>query len=352
MSGIIIEKTAEYVLNHCTKYLARENGDARHSYLSTLDGQPRASVAECWRFPVVDGHDGSDDDQGKWNDVTFIFVAGPGHPALPQSVQLVTTCHLLYEPLPLRHVAESIYWAITLMVRRAERHRYRFVVDGAVELDWVNPQTEILPTGDVWSSFFTWTYSDPISFERWEIVLLDRLTRYILPFECEEGRRLTEDSADGGTISQLHRLAAPVGATNYIDKLVAREERHRLHAYKTCLAMLARILSRREPGTDIESMPHRRFAELCSQMARYPEALFADGWDRRLYRDPAHFLWLLRRHTWTGAFAHPKYGGNTGCVAWDWLAQTFLTTETPPSTAFDWRRAIEPPLGTSEDYRG
>jgi hypothetical protein len=45
----ILEKPVEYVLNHCTKYLARDNEDTRHSFFGTYDGQSRGRNSECWR---------------------------------------------------------------------------------------------------------------------------------------------------------------------------------------------------------------------------------------------------------------------------------------------------------------
>ena len=35
-------------------------------------------------------------------------------------------------------------------------------------------------------------------------------------------------------------------------------------------------------------------------------------WDKSAYSSPQYFLYLLRRHVVTGAFCHPKYGGNAG----------------------------------------
>jgi len=35
-----------------------------------------------------------------------------------------------------------------------------------------------------------------------------------------------------------------------------------------------------------------------------------NGWDTADYGSPRYVLDLLRRHSFTGAFCHPKYGGN------------------------------------------
>lgn len=352
MRAQIVPRDPLYVLNHCTKYLARDNTDARHSYWGTYDGQPRSRISEPWRFPVIDSHHGDGPDAYEWNDVTFVHAPQPGA-APPREVLLVTTCNTLWEPIPLEPVADSVFRARTLKVRKGERHRYRFVVDGAARLDAVNPQTEVLPTGEAWSSFFTWACTQPITFERWELVVLDRLVRHVLPFNGKEARNFLGRGANEGNVGHLYRLDVGVGATNYVDKVVAREERHRLYAYRTCLEMLDRVLRTRNPGRDPEFLDESSYTRLYDEMAdagRWP-ALFADGWNPERYRDPGHFLWLLRRHAMTGAFAHPKYGGNAGGMAWAYLAEHYRTTDTG-ATAFDWRRSIEPPLGTSAEYRG
>lgn len=345
----VVSKQSDYLLNHCTKHLARDTTDSRHSYWGLYDGQARAGVSEPWRFPVIDAHDGAGVDASEWNDVSFVYVA-PREGAPPESVAVVATCHFLYDPIPLEQIDDSIFWSVTLKVRKGERHRYKLLVDGAALLDPLNPQTETLPTGDVWSSFFTWAYNQPVSFEPWETVLLDRLTRHILPFNSKEAQNFLQRGANEGSVGHLYRLDVSLGAVNFIDKIVAREERHHLYAYKTCLEMLDRILRARNPGKDLGFLPESQFVRVYNEMADSAPALFADGWDASRYGNPSYFLWLLRRHTWTGAFAHPKYGGNPGGMAWAYLTERF-TTDTG-DTAFFWRQAIEPPLGSSTEYRG
>ncbi len=354
MPVAFVAKDDEYVFNHCTKYLARDVTEPRHHYLGTPSVEGQGRISEAWRFPIVDAHHGVDADHYDFNDVTFIYAAGPDKPA-PSSVELLTTCLALNRPEPLKRVGDSIYWALTLMVPKGVRHRYRFIVDGASVLDPINPQIEALPTGDIWSSFFTWAYNEPISFERWEFTLLDRITRHILPFNNEEARNFLERMAnDARSAGHLYRLDISAGVANYIDKILTREERHQLPAYKTCLEMLAQVLRKRNPGRPIEALEEGHFVRLYAEMAdinRVP-ALLADGWDQQRYGSPSYFLYLLRRHAWTGAFAHPKWGGNPGGMAWAYLSETFTTTDPPARTAFDWRPAMEPPLGTSAEYRG
>jgi hypothetical protein len=350
MAATQVAKDAEYVYNHCTKALARDVRDARHSYFATDGDSPRGSISEPWRFPIVDAHDGPEADAYEWNDVTFVYAEGITEPAAPADVALLTTAHALHEAIPMPRVEDSAYRACTLKVRKGERHRYRFIVDGAPRLDPINPQTETLHTGDAWSSFFTWTYNQPISFERWEIVLLDRLTRHILPFNSPEAQNFLRRGANEGSVGHLYRLDVSLGVANYIDKIVAREERHHRYAYKTCLEMIERILRRRYPAKDPAFIEESAFTTLYDQLAVGAPALFADGWDGARYGSPQHFLWLLRRHAWTGAFAHPKWGGNPGGLAWSYLAERFRADG--GATAFAWWQAVEPPLGTSPEYRG
>jgi hypothetical protein len=75
-----------------------------------------------------------------------------------------------------------------------------------------------------------------------------------------------------------------------------------------------------------------------------------EGWDTDKYQSPRFFLTLLRRHTWLGAFSHPKYGGNAGGAGWAYLRDQFKGQNAKP--CFDWQRAIERPLGESVDYFG
>ena len=326
-----------YVLNSCTKYLARDDFSPRHAFLGA-PSDTRAAFADAWRFPIVDASAKGPD----WNDVTFVYRAMPGA-ASPQQVQLVSTIERLHEPVSLRHIGDTPFFACSIVVPRMRRYRYCFLVDGRAGLDAINPQTETLATGDVWSSVFTWSYNQPVTFERWEFTILDRLTRHILPFNTPEAQNYLRRHAADPTAGHLYRLDVSVGVSNFIDKIVAREERHRLYAYRTCLELIDIILRRRYAGRDPEYIEERAYVDLYNQMADNAQALFDDGWDRARYDNPQHFLWVLRRHAMVGAFSHPKYGGNAAGTAWSYLAERY---------PFDWQAGIEPPLGTSPEYRG
>ena len=86
------------------------------------------------------------------------------------------------------------------------------------------------------------------------------------------------------------------------------------------------------------------YQDLYRQMA----ADKVDGWNTSQYGSPNFFLQLLRRHTYSGAFSHPKYGGNAGAAGWAWLEDRFRGPKN--ESCFNWERAIEPPIGASADY--
>lgn len=106
MTATVSYKDEQYVLNHCTKYLARDNDDERHSFFGTLDGHPRARVSESWRFPIVDSHDGAEPEAYEWNDVMFVYAIARDAEA-PVSVELLSTCTTLHTPVPMKRVGAT-----------------------------------------------------------------------------------------------------------------------------------------------------------------------------------------------------------------------------------------------------
>jgi hypothetical protein len=350
VSATVVAKDSQYLLNHCARHLARDNTDERHGFFGLYAGELRARISEPWRFPIVDSHDGDEAGAYDWNDVTFVFV--PTVTGAPPRIELLATCNALFEPIPLNQVDDAIYWTCTLKLPKAARFRYLFLIDSIPTLDPTNPQVETLPNGELWSSFFTWAYNQPVSFERWEFVLLERLTRHILPFKEPDAENFLKNGANEENVRHLYRLFTSVGVPNYIDNIVAREERHLLYAYKTCLEMIDTVLRLRHPGKEPEFLSISSYERLYTEMADEGagSSLFVEGWDRNRYGSPHHFLSLLRRHAITGAFSHPKYGGNAGAMAWAYLEERYKADD--GATAFNWRQAIEPPLGTSREYRG
>jgi hypothetical protein len=334
----VIPKDNVAVLNVCAKYLARD--DRR--------------VSDAWRFPIVDAYsDGTNfTDSYAYNDVTFVYGL-PGMPAA-LSVGVVGTFANLYDPLPLRVIADTPFWTVSVKVPKGEVHTYKFIVDGVPTLDPINPQRATLENGREWSRFFTQLASQPISFERWELKVLDRLTCHILPFRTEAGENFLRrfyfdhDRATRETqYAHAYRLDQPVGVVNFIDKVVAREESQYLIDYKLCLRQIDRVLRQRNPYVEPGDQPAEAFVDLYDQMWQGT----VRGWDYSQYGNPKFFVQLLRRHTMTGAFSHPKYGGNGAAAGWAYLEERFRDPKSNDSL-FNWRRITEQPLGTDPVYRG
>ncbi len=339
-----------YVLNHCTPFLARSNKDRRHDFgfgHYSVDDD-RARFREAWRFPVIDtcAQDGTQPAISD-NDVTFIF---PATSVPAETVSVVGTFGFLYQPQPLRRIEflgeETDYFAATVRVPKRGVYFYRFNVDGQLILDPINPQRQMLENGVMWSRFFTWECSQPVVLQRHELSILERLCDHILPFRTREGQRFLSWYYDGldtvakqGVIRSAFRLDDSVGAANYIDKILAREESHHFIDYRKCLKQLDRILRQRDPVHDPGSASADLFKQIYQEMA----AGSVNGWDTADYGSPQHFLDLVRRHAFTGAFGHPKYGGNVSAAGWAYLKSHF---------PFEWERSVESPLGSSLTYRG
>jgi hypothetical protein len=368
MAAEYFYKDDQYVLNRCTKYLARSNDDRRHSYGSAGVEAPRDRIAEAWRFPMVDTYGGGAPAMadpasfGDYNEVTFIYAGAD--PQTPASAAVIGTFATLYEPIPMaRAVFEgepTRFWTVSHVVPKGQVHRYRFVIDGAYPInDPVNPQEEVLDKGLAWSRFFTESFTSPLVMERWELDLLYRLSTEILPFQTEEASNFLARFYDyvdrinkEALLNNVYRMDDSVGEINYIDNILAREERHHLVDYKICLRLIDRILRQRNPYTEPARMSREIYFELYRDLASNQVA----GWDYDAYRSPQYFLYLLRRHAVTGAFCHPKYGGNAAGAGWAYLSERYRRPSPAPGqpgqTLFDWRRSLEVPLGINADYLG
>lgn len=357
MAAVVVDRDDLYVLNHCTKYLARDVRDRRHDFGQYAPEDGRAAVCEAWRFPVVDAHRDPADPDGSYgyNDVTFVHDARGAAP--PQEVAVVGTFGPLYQAVPLRPVLflgeASGFWAVTLRVPKGQVHLYKTGVDGRWGVDPVNPQRQRQDDGREWSRFFTDGCQAPLVLGARERDVLGRLVAHLLPFRLPENRRFVRevyDALDRQSRTQAfplaYRLDEEVGVVNYIDKVLARAEQHLADDYHTCLHIIDGLLRSRWGGLDPLMLPPEAYEDLYAEMA----AESVPGWDTGRYGSPRHFLLVLRRHAMTGAFTHPKSGGNAGAVAWAYLESRFRDDQ--DRTLFDWRRALEPPLGRSTDYRG
>lgn len=357
MPAALVDRDDVYVLNHCTRFLARDEAESpRHNFGQYEQGDSRAAVCEAWRFPIVDSYfDGvSVEDSYRYNTVTFV---NDGRGAQASSVAVIGTFGDLFDPVPLEPVRflgdDTGYWAVSVRVPKGQVHRYQFSIDGRWALDPVNPQRTRTDNGEAWSQFFTDSCHIPLVLSRREREVLGRLVAHLLPFRLPENRAFVQqiynrlDRADRVQQFPLaYRLDEEVGVVNYIDKLLARAEQHNADDYHTCLALIDGLLRRRYGGLDPLMLAPEAYADLYSEMASNR----VDGWDTGRYADPRFFLLILRRHAMTGAFTHPRSGGNSGAAGWVYLESRFRDED--DRTLFDWRRAIEAPLGHNSDYRG
>lgn len=348
----------QYVLNHCTPCLSRANKDSRHNFGfgHYSDNDVRGKIREAWRFPIVDTCAVPPEGVARadMNDVTFVYS---GFEDPPQAVEVVGAFAPLYERLPLRRVRflgeDTAFFAVTITVPRREVFSYKFLVDGKPVVDPINPQVLRLDNGQTWSRFFTWEHSQPLFFEAFELALVQRLCNHVLPFRTREGQRFLswyynglDTDARHGIQRRAYRFDDSAGAAIYIDHMLAREEAHRGPDYKICLQQIAAVLRTRDPEHEPADVAKDLFEQLYAELALGTVA----GWDTAKYQDPSNFLRLLRRHVFTGAFSHPKYGGNAAMAGWSYLEHELA--DPSGSSIFDWRASLEKPLGTSASYLG
>ncbi len=363
----VVRKDALYVLNHCARSLARDNVDRRHDYGQYGSDDRAASIAEAWRFPIIDSYRNPDDGTGQeFNLVTFVCVNRTE--ALGTVIGVIGSFASLIEPIPLEQIEDTDYWAVSVAVPKGAVHTYKYLAGSRVMVDPINPQRTRRPDGSEWSVFFTEYCTSLVTLEPWEAELLGRLTDHIMPFRTTEGQRWLSqyhDSLDKGArrsqFARAFQLDQSVGAVSFIDKLLARQERHRLVDYRICLDLCFRLLQYWHPNDDPLKLARDEYAALYEQLAM-PVAGAIPGWDYGRYQNPRFFLQLLRRHTFTGAFSHPKHGGNVGAAGWQFLASNLTDPATgqlptlqavnAPAPYFDWARAHEAPLGRNEEYHG
>lgn len=329
-----------YVLNNCTKYLARDSGP----------------VSDSWRFPIIDSHrSDTADDTFRHNDVTFIYDARDASSSV--DIGVIGTFAPLHQRLPLRQVLfggePTGFFARTVRIDKGQIHFYKFFVDGEPIIDPINPQRVTLDSGQQWSRLVTQLCTQPINLERWEYDILARLTAHILPFQTAAGEdflrryyHTLDAERRNSDLTHAYRLDNSIGVVNYIDNILAREEAHRLIDYKTCLSIIREIFRQRHPGIEPSLLTRDTYVTLYAEMADNN----VPGWDYTRYNSPPFFLQILRRHAITGAFSHPKYGGNIGAAGWAFLSERYPAPDS--GTMFAWRRAIEPPFGASAEYRG
>ena len=350
----LIDLSHTYVLNSATKHLAREELPARNTYGDPPPaGDPRGQISEAWRFPIIDRHASTPPAASDTGVNKVTFVVRDRDLGQPTSVAVVGSFAPLYERIALSPVLfqgqETGFRACSVLVPKQQVHVYRYLVDGKPVNDPINPQVRRLENGNTWSLFFTEGCSQLITFQPWEARLMARLTETILPFRTSDGEQFLKRHVDAldrqaaeNSFPFSYRLDNSVGAVNYIDKILSREERHHRMNYRLCLRIIDGLLRQRNPFTDTYLMSREMYGELYDQMLNGPDGN-VPGWPYGEYGRPRFFMELLRRHTYTGAFSHPKYGGNAGAAGWEFLASRY---------PFDWQAALEAPLGRNPDYRG
>ena len=108
------------------------------------------------------------------------------------------------------------------------------------------------------------------------------------------------DRADRDSLfANVYRMDDSVGEVNFVDNILAREERQHLSDYKVCLRIIDRVLRQRNPYVEPAQMTRDMYFDLYNEMATNQ----VGGWDYSQYASPQYFLYLLRRHVLTGAFA-------------------------------------------------
>lgn len=348
MAVEILNVDTDYLFGLISKYLARDDASPRHDY-GHLAGDPRAVILEAWRFPFVDAYFEPGEESQTYNAVTFVYA--PNDKQTGQTVELTGSFAELHTPIPLTPIENTHFYTLTLKQSKGEVHYYRFRVNGEWLLDPINPQQTRLDNGVLWSRFFTWGATQRLSLERWEAKLLERLCSHILPFHTQAGEnffdRIHDSQGPENRPGHAYRLDESIGAVNYIDKLLAKEEAHHLIDYQICLGLIDQLLRMRNPVAEPWHQTREAYAELYEQMS--------DGnvpnWNYDRYGNPRYFLQLLRRHTLTGAFSHPRYGGNAMALGWKYLEERYIDPANN-KTLFDWKRAIEAPYGRNATYRG
>ena len=297
-------------------------------------------------LPIIDSYP---KDSKNFNQVTFIYLNKDSDHG---EIKLTGDFDSLFKKHQLHPVffnsTPTRFSAITLKLPVKRLFRYQFFVNNIFVTDPLNALFKNLDNKVTWSIFFTDNYKTAIIFEQWEIEILKRLVSYILPFKTDEFKQFVNTHSkqfNNKTMSLVSQINYDIGTVNFIDKLIARNERHHIDDYKICIKEIKRVLLSLNP-----------FQEPCDMDEYFYEKIYQimdsndfNFWDKTLYQKPSYFLKTLRRHIITAAVSHPKYGGNTDALGWKFL-DSLLQDSDDTNAGFDWRRSLEPSLGTNNDY--
>ncbi|NRA66115.1 MAG: gluconate 2-dehydrogenase subunit 3 family protein [Pseudobacteriovorax sp.] len=299
----------QVILNLIRRSLTPTALPLAHSYNGLWQGDVRSQIATGWSLPLIGkGYIEKPIDR---NTVTFIFKANgdasevylSGSPTDDQPIQMHQLNYL---------GATKPYYYVSLNIPFGQIHRYKFIVNGTSIVD-PNSYIRKRVNGFEWSVFYTDAYQGLVTLNEAEAIFLDSIVSAICPF-------------------QLANTNVNFGQTNYIDKILSRQEHHHLINYKICLPMMHQALSQQTVSV-----------ELIADYLKAMESGEPNHWDYQRYNSPKHFLNLLRRHSVEGSFSHPKYGGNRDFAGWRYLEQQY---------GFDWKRFTEQPFGTERNYFG
>lgn len=351
-----VANNQEHILNYCTKYLIR--GSKFFINPPGTESVNLREISERWRFPIVEPVLNSQGLTGTVNEITFIWLSKPddeisGVSVVGSFAPLYTATTLL--PVVFDNQPTGIF-ACTIQAPVGKGYYYQFLINGSAVADPINLQRKKFSNGKEWSFFFTDYYNSSQEFEEWEMNILARLAGQIVPFRSKEAQnfinRFYLSLAKPDKLAMpIYKLDESVGEINYVTNVLAREERHHLQDYKTCLLIIDQVLRKRNPFTDSWMVSEEIINELYNEMAsgNVPD------WDYSAYSNPTYFLGLLRRHVITGAFSHPKYGGNIGGVGWNYLQERYSIKDNAgriTDSYFNWQKAIEKNLGSNAYYQG
>lgn len=341
-----ITKDPQDIFNYCTKYLIRDRSNLSADY------------TEGWRFPLVMTCLDEGKTCHKQNEVTFIYKKEKDEKI--HSIEINGSFLPMYKTLPLQPLKfmdeDSGLYYLTVLLPVANGFHYRYIVNGLSKLDPINPQKVKFKNNREWSFFFTDFYNYSNNFEEWEMNILYRLVEQIVPFHTEEAQnfinRFYQSLPRGEKEAMpIYKLDESVGEINYITNILAREERHHLQDYKICISIIDNVLRNRYTTVNSWQVPSEAINQLYDEMASGN----VPGWDYNRYSNPQYFLKLLRRHCITGAFCHPRHGGNVGGAGWNYLKEKYsIKDENGQVTGsyFNWDKAIEKPIGTNPEYYG
>lgn len=290
----------------------------------------------------------------RYSRVTFVYSASLTNKKKQNSIYLIGNFDALYKKKKMHQVffdeSPTRFWAITLKLPTNHLYKYRFLVNNSFIIDPLNTLAKDSDNNIKWSLFFTDYYKTAVILEKWELEILQRLTAYILPFKTNEFTTFVnqqQSQFNNSTKTQISQLNYDVGCVNFIDKLIAKDEPQHIITYKICLKEIKRVLVMLNSFQEPKNMDDTFYQRIYQIMNKKDFTI----WNKDIYEDPSYFLKVLRRHIITATFSHPKHGGNTNALGWQFL-DSVLSDGKHENAGYDWQQAMEKPLGTNQEYIG